>query len=214
MAQAPYKAGASSALHNGRTWKRLMRIERAVQLQATGQFKDSEIAEQIGITPAMYSLIKQTPEFKQRMIAAATGVISQNDLAVKTNAEYQAELLKQTVPVALARLATMVMSRNENIALKAVAEILDRDGNHAKVSRTNVEIKDTRDKTLNDPVANNILDILAGRTSYQSNHEEVTTVMDEFTKGAADADAAIKNTAEFVNDDTLSQIDGHRPTIN
>lgn len=201
-----YYKGRSSALHNGVTWKRLMRIERAVQLQVAGIYKDSEIAMMIGVQPAHYSLIKQTPEFKRRMIAAASGVIAQNDLAVKTDIEYQSQFIKEQVPVALSRIANLMMSKNEGVALKAAAEMLDRDGIHAKVSKTSVEIKDNKDRTANDTMATTIYDILAGRATYQD-QEEIAETMSEFTKGAMDADRQIEMTEEVVGAETLEEID-------
>lgn len=206
------KNGQPSALHNGRTWKRLIRIERAVALQVSGLFTDAQIAAQIGICSVAYTTIKQTPEFKQRMIAATSGVIAQNDLAIKTDREYQAEYIREMVPTALTRLANLMLSKNEPVALKATMEVLDRDGTHAKVSRTSVEVKDHKDRSATDALSVNILAVIGGKVQQDIN-QPMDEVMAEFTKGAMDADAQIDSNIEIIGEQALDTIDTGKLTV-
>jgi len=200
-----YKAGTASAMHQGSQWKRILRIERAARLLATGIYSNSEVASHIGVTPAYLSLLKQTPEFQSRMIEITTGITAQHDIDIREDVEFQKEELKSMVPMALQRLKVLALSRNENVALKANMEILDRNGEHAKVQRIAVEHKNELDHNRNQNIADEIMGVLRGQPlAPQPN---VDSVMDEFTRGAADADAQIILTADVVTEDTLKYID-------
>ena len=207
-----YKAGAASALHKGSQWRRLLRIERAARLGASGAYSNDEVARHIGVTPAYLSLLKQTPEFKSRMIEIATGITSQHDLDIREDIEFQKEELSAMVPMALQRLKTLALSRNENVALKATSEILDRHGEHAKVQRVAIERAEGIDHDRNSKVANDILAVLRGQPLVAQ--PNVDAVMEEFTKGAPDAEAQINLTADIITEDTLKYIDEKKLPVN
>ena|ERR1700744_6221531 len=208
----PYVAGAASALHNGKTWKRILRIEKAARLTALGVFSDGDIARQIGITQVTLSVLKQTPEFKSKMIELQTGVIAQTDLEVRESYEFQREEIKSMVPLALMRLRTLALSKNENIAYKAATEILDRDGDHAKVSRSSVTIEDKTDSTAANAVAADIMAILRGQPAQSQ--PDVDNTMEEFTKGAMDSESQTNLMADVINGTTLEDIDASKLKIN
>src|SRR6185312_14690693 len=90
-----------SALHNGMTWKRRMRVEKAAQLTALGVLSDGEIAAFIGITQPALSVLKTTSEFKNAMISLSTGLITQEHQAIARTIEYQREEIADMVPMAL-----------------------------------------------------------------------------------------------------------------
>jgi hypothetical protein len=182
-----------------------MRIERAARLTAAGVFTDGEIARQIGITPVTLSVLKQTSEFKTRMIEHQTGIISENDLEIRQSLEYQQEELKEMVPMALQRLKTLMLSKNDRVALSATQEVLDRQGDHAKVSRSSVTIEDKTDTTAADAVATDILGILRGQPETKT--PNITETMTEFTRGAMDSDSQVTLMADEINKDTLEDID-------
>jgi hypothetical protein len=207
-----YKAGGSSALHKGSQWRRILRIERAARLLASGAYSNDDVAHHIGVTPAYLSLLKQTPEFKARMIEIATGITAQHDLDIREDLEFQKEEIASMVPLALQRLKTLALSRNENVALKATGEILDRHGAHAKVQRIAVERADDLDHNRNSGIANDILAVLRGTPLTTTTPTD--DIMDEFTKGAMDASAQISITADIVTEDTLKYIDEKKLTVN
>ena len=200
-----YKAGASSAMHNGNQWRKILRVERAARLVAAGVYSNNEIANILGVTPAYLSLLKQTPEFKARIIEHATGITSQHNIDVREDIEFQKEELKAAVPMALNRLKTLILSKNENVAIKAAGEILDRDGSHVKVSRSTIEVKDSLDHSANNALAMDIMAVLRGQPAVAQ--PDVDSVMEEFTKGAADADAQIILSQDVITEDTLKYID-------
>lgn len=205
----PYVAGQSSALHNGRTWKRIMRIEKMCRLIANGQFSDGDMARHIGITPTHFSLLKQTPEFKARMIEMKSGVVSQHNTDVAGDIDFQRQQMRAMVPQALAKLQTMMLSANENVALKATMEVLDREGTHAKVSRTSIDVHHDIDHAQADKVSNEIFSILRGDAS-NSDQQNMGAVIEEFTKGATDSESQARIMAETVTVTTLDDIDAAR----
>src|ERR1700744_5501383 len=210
----PYVAGAATALHNGKTWKRILRIERAARLTALGIYSDGDIARQIGITQVTLSVLKQTPEFQSKMIELQTGVIAETDREVRSTYEFQREELASMVPVALMKLRSLALSKNENIAYKAATEILDRHGDHAKVSRSSVTIEDKTDTTEANAVAADIMAILRGNPAAQQNQDAIDNTMEEFSKGAMDSDNQANLMADVINGQTLDDIDASKLKVN
>ena len=212
-----YVAGAASALHNGRTWKRLVRIEKACRLTISGQFSDTDIARHIGITPAFFSLLKQTPEFKTRMLELRTGVISQHNSDVAEDVDFQRQQMRAMVPQALLKLQEMMLSSNQAIAFKATQEVLDREGTHAKVSRSSIDFHSDIDHAQTDKTANEIFAILRGTSPAHApvaappaESQNMSAVVEEFTKGATDANSQARIMAETVTEKTLEDIDASR----
>lgn len=208
---APYVAGAASALHNGRTWKRLVRVEKACRLVISGQFSDADIARHIQITPAHFSLLKQTSEFKTRMMELRTGVMSQHNSDVLEDIDYQRQQMRAMVPQALSKLQSMMLSANEQIAFKATQEVLDREGTHAKVSRSVIDIHKDVNHEQTDKTANEIFAILRGAGAAPgAATQNMSGVVEEFTKGATDANSQARIMAETVTEKTLEDIDAAR----
>lgn len=201
----------SSALHKGRQWRRLIRIEKAALLTLKG-FPNDAIAMHLGIHPQTLIYLKQLPEFKSRMIALQTGVIEQHDLAVREDEEYQRQELKSMVPLALLKLKELAMSANQNIAYKASQDILDREGTHAKISRTAIDVKEQVNLSVVNQVATSIMDILAGVPKPAEPQQDDATA--EFTRGATDSTSQLFMMEEQINEDTLKNLDAKRLKVN
>lgn len=208
-----------SAMHNGMTWKRRMRIQKAATLTAMGILKDSDIAAHIGITQAAFSVLKTTKEFKSAMIELNTGIISQNTQLVARSEEYQREEIADMIPLALQNLRNAALSKNPQIALKASLEILDRDGKHAKVSRTSVTLEQHVDISNVTSIGNNIMNILKGSAPESLPQNKiidatqpmaeavVEDVLAEFTRSASDADKQVNSMADVITEETLEFIE-------
>ena len=205
MASAP---GNPTTLHNGRTWRRIMRIDRAARLTAEGIYSNADIARHIGINVQTLVYIKQTPEFQARMVQIKSGVMAQEDIDILESLEFQKEQIKAMVPTALSRLQTLLLSKNEQIAYKALQEVLDRDGNHSKVSRTSVSFEDKTDYTRTNALGLDILAVVKGTPVTEQ--QDTANIMEAFTKGAVDADTQINFMADAINEDTLDQIDASK----
>jgi hypothetical protein len=198
-----------SAMHGGMTWRRRIRIERAARLVAAGIWSHAQIAQQIGVDTMTLSNMKQTKQFQAAMIEIRTGVISQENLALARTLDAQKEELADMVPTALMRLRELALSSNPSIALRAVGEILDRDGNHSKVSRTSVTLEQHTDMSGANKTALDIMDVLrSGGTSQFENNEAAP----EFTITAKAAQEQINLMAESINEKTLEAIDLSKAT--
>lgn len=205
----------NSALHKGRQWRRIVRIEKAALLTLKG-FPNDSIAMHIGIHPQTLIYLKQTPEFKSRMIALSTGIIEQHDLQIRQDEEFQREQLNEMVPLALMKLKELAMSANQHIAYKAAQDILDRQGTHAKVSRTAIDIKENVNLNVVNQVAESIMDVLrnAPTKPHEAPDQDQDSITDEFTKGATDSTSQLFLMEEQINKDTLEQIDAKRLKVN
>ena len=207
-----------TALHKGRQWRRLIRIEKAALLTLRG-FPNDAIAMHIGIHPQTLIYLKQTREFKSRMIALQTGVIEQHDIAVREDEEYQRQELKSMVPLALLKLKELAMSSNQQIAYKASQDILDREGTHAKVSRTAIDIKEQVNLSVVNQVAASIMDVLASAPKAPviegpSLRDEQDTITAEFTKGATDSTSQLYMMEEQITEESLKDLDAHKLKVN
>lgn len=220
----PKSTGTGSALHNGMTWKRRIRVEKAARLTAYGVLSDAQIAAQIGISQPAFSILKSTDEFKKTMIFISTGIASQDQAAVAKNAEYQREQLADMVPVALNKIRDLVMHSKPEIALKAAIEVLDRDGKNIKVSRSSVTVENHVDFNVVNAVGNNILNILkaqpASNASAEKNTIDISSgeTIDSLTGvSSSDIDSSISSssiTEEVMNEFTRSASDAKKQVEN
>lgn len=203
--------------HQGRIWRRLIRIEKAAILTLKGLYSNEQIAAFLEIHPQTLVYLKQTPEFKARMIALQTGVIEQHDVQVREDEEYQRQELKSMVPLALMKLRELAMSSNQHIAYKASQDILDREGTHAKISRSAVDVRDNTNLNVLDQVTNSILEVLKNapkKPESQQEQDAADEVTAEFTKGATDSTSQIYMMEEQINEKTLEDLDPKKLRVN
>ena len=163
-------AGKPTALHPQlrMTWKRAMKIERiarlSLQLGPTGApLSNVEIANIMGgISPQTVVLIRQLPAFHAKMIELSTGLLSDHDRELREDTANARAELKSMVPNALNVIKQAVLDRrNPNLQFKAAMEILNRDGNMAPVSRTNITLETKPNMQIDAGVAANIMTLLA-----------------------------------------------------
>lgn len=226
MSSNPVTYSKPTALHNGMGWKRRMRVMKAAQLTALGVLSDADIARQIGITQAAFSTLKTTNEFKKIMVTIATGILDQGTTAICRSHETQREMLAEMVPEALLQLRKFAQSSNASIALKANLEILDRDGNHSKVSRTSVTVENHIDLSAINVTGNNILNILKqvapssipsiadpNNPNAVASQQVADEVMASFTRSASDATKQVSDMAEVITEETLETIESATKSV-
>ena len=117
-----------------KSFKRRIRMIRAVRLEAA-LYKDPEIAAFLNLTPAGLAQMKGDPEYDALRMQVMSGVVTDAEKELLKDTEYKHEMLREMVPTALRNLFDLANSNNDNIKLKATAEILDREGTMSKVSR-------------------------------------------------------------------------------
>jgi len=143
-----------------KSFKRHIRMIHAARLEAQ-LYRDSEIAIFLKMTPAGLAQLKMDPDYQAIRTQVATGVISEAEQALINDTEYKHQLIRDMVPAALQGLYDCARSANEHIKLKAAAEILDREGTMAKVSRIGLATGEQGGfgTSIDDEIATNLLDI-------------------------------------------------------
>jgi hypothetical protein len=201
------------AKNKGAAWRRLARIEKAAILTSRGIFSNEQVAAFIGIHPQTLIYLKQTPEFKARMISLQTGIIEQHSEAVRLDEEFQSQQLREMVPIGIQKLKELMLHGNPNVALKATQDLLDREGTHAKISRTAIDVKEQVNLNILDAVAQSIQNVLATAPKLPEDRtqDEVTS---EFTKGATDSTSQIYMMEEQIGKETLENLDPKKLKIN
>jgi hypothetical protein len=133
---------------------------QAVQLEAQ-LYKDAEIAEFLKMTPAGLAVLKQDPDYVALRVQVRTGVTSEAEKQFLKDLEYKHDRLRDMVPLALQGLYDAARSKNEHVKLKAAAEILDREGTMAKVSRIGLASEEQGGvgTTIDNEVAAQLLEI-------------------------------------------------------
>lgn len=112
------------------------RMERIVRLSLRG-WKDVEIAKYLGVTPQTVQNDKNNPEFPAIELRISQGVIGDLDNQLAEGDYFKKYTRKVLLPAAFEALADAVLDKRVSLTtrLKAATEILDRDGQFAKVSR-------------------------------------------------------------------------------
>jgi hypothetical protein len=208
--------GNPSTLHKGMGLRKRARIETAARLCATNLYTDKMIAEFLQITPVYLSVLKTTKEFQSASIECLSGVLSEANQNMLSSVEARRNELAAMVPAALLQLRNLALSRNQNVALRAVQEILDRDGQLAKVSKSSVELKTPESMDEANRTATSIMDILrplqlANPNTIQS--DPSGAVAPGFTVSASQAKEQINSMNEKINVTTLEEIDTASSTV-
>ena len=210
--------GNPSTLHKGMGLRKRARIESAARLCATGLYTDKMIAEFLGITAPYLSVLKTTKEFQSASIECLSGVLSDANQNMLNSVEARRAELASMVTSALLQLRNLALSRNQNVALRAVQEILDRDGQLAKVSKSSVELKTPEDMDAANKTASDIMDVLRSVShlqpnSIQADPASVGGIAPGFTVSAARAKEQITSMNEQINATTLEEIDTASSTV-
>jgi len=166
-------AAARVAKGNGPSFKRRVRMLRAARLEAA-LYKDPEIAAFLNLSLAGLAQMKADPEYAAIRMQVLTGVVSDAEKELIRDTEYKHELLRDLVPAALRNLFDLANSQNESIKLKATAEILDREGTMAKVSRIGLATADQGGigNSIDDETAANLVTALNNLKNQRVQEEE------------------------------------------
>jgi hypothetical protein len=106
-----------------------------------------------------------------------TGILSHVDEELAEDINAQRLSLKRLVPVALQNLADLALQNsNPGIKLKATQEILDREGNHARVTRVGLPSIEQGGiaSHIDNEVANKLIEALQAAQASQAKPAPVT----------------------------------------
>lgn len=188
----------------GRTYKRSIRIEQAARLASTGMYTNIQIAAHMGINVQTLVYLKNTPEFQSKLIELATGVISQFDKDLREDILNNGrDELRGMVPIALQGLRTALVSKNEQIKMRAIEQVLDREGTLSRVSRTSVSLETKPDLTQANSVGSDLLSLLQNAVPVSGMDKQAPN----FTMTAAQASAQATAMRDTIDNKTLEEID-------
>jgi len=188
-------AGKPSAKLNSKGvkgWRTYLRI-KMIAMYESQLYSDTEIAFSLRITPQYVRMLKNTPEYVAAKVSAATNSLSQAEKDALSNLQSRREAMDDLVPEALQAIRdTIINSANPTLRLKAAQDLLDRQGDLAKISRTEVSIPKNINLEEHDKNANALLEALRNINApvQQMAQQEETKIagVEEFTNTALNED--------------------------
>lgn len=181
--------GNNSAKHPklGMTWKRALKIERIARLSADpALYTNEQIANLLQCDKQTIVYIRQLPEYHAKMIEITSGITSGWDQQLREDSENSKAELKSMLPSAMMVIRNALLSKNESIRMRAAETVMDREGTHVKVSKTNVSVTETPSMDVNPHVASSIMQLLAG-APRSDGAGGILAATGGFTKTAAEA---------------------------
>jgi len=115
-------------------YKTIIRIERAIRLEVKG-FSDAQIAEHIGLNKAGLATLKRNPLYTQVRIRVLNNVVGDLEQELGDDVHYVHSKIRSMLPKALQVLEDALENSDVKARLSAAADVFDRDGKLAKVSR-------------------------------------------------------------------------------
>lgn len=207
---AVHTPGNPSALHPvlKMTYKRAAKIERIARLTLDPSgFTNEQIANILGVNKQTVVLIRQLPAFHAKVAELQSGVLSHYDMDLRANIENARDEIKQMIPIALNTIKNAAMGKHgPALAFKAAQEILDREGNLAKVSKSEVKVTNPPNLEADPTIIGNIITMLAHETAKGSDPAS------SFTKNAAES-LTTEGRAKQV-EELLDSIDTSSTTVN
>jgi hypothetical protein len=205
----------SSKLANGRNWRKLLKIKTVAQLESN-LYSDDEIAIYIGCTPQYVRMLKNTPEYISARISASTGMLAQTERKALETLDDRRAAMDDMVPEALVAIRNAILDHsNPTLQLKASQDLLDRQGDLAKVSKTEVKLPNNFNWDEHDKTAGDLLSALAAVGAGTAVSESsVISGVSEFTNTSLDRDQqkVMQDAMELIN--KAADLDGKKVTIN
>jgi DNA-binding phage protein len=115
-------------------YKTIIRIERAIRLEVKG-FSDDQISQHIGLSKAGLATLKRNPLYTQVRIRVLNNVVGDLEQELGDDTHYIHSKIRSMLPKALQVLEDALENSDVKARLSAAADVFDRDGKLAKVSR-------------------------------------------------------------------------------
>lgn len=172
------------------TWKRALKIERIARLSLDpAGYTNEQIGNHLGCTAQTIVIIRQLPEYQAKMLELSSGVVSMYDQQLREETENARAELRSMVPSAMMVIRNALLSKNEAMRFKAATEVMDREGNLAKVSKTSVSLEKNPDMRVDPDVAQNLMQLLTN-APILTHSQEITAATGGFTSSSAGPDTA------------------------
>lgn len=156
--------GRPSALHPRlkMTYKRMIKIERIARLTLDPSgFNNDQIANHLGIHRQTVVYIRQLPAFHAKIAELQSGVLSHYDADLRSNIDNARQELRDMIPLALNVIRDAAMGKKGHaLQFKAATEIMNREGNLAPVSKSEVKVERVPVLEADPTVVSSLLDLL------------------------------------------------------
>lgn len=203
--------GNPSALHPTMrmTYKRVQKIERIARLTLDPSgFTNAQIANILGCHVQTIVIIRQMPEFHAKVVELQSGVLSHYDQTLRSNLDTSRQELKDMLPLALNVIKNAAMGKyGSALAYKAAADIMDREGNLAKVSKTTVSLENIPNMSIDPLIASNLMALLGTAPKRLETIEAQITPDNPFTQNASVAESTQFELSELNTEEMLDKLD-------
>lgn len=159
-------------------YKTIMRIERAVQMEAKG-YPDDQIAKHIGLSKAGLITLKRNPLYQQVRVRTQSFVVGELEQDLGENIDYCRNKLNSMLPKALQVLEKALENPDPKVALNAADSVFDRNGRLAKISRIGLPTEEQGGigPRLDTSVADALVDAIKGLNSGNSSTNSTSTTV-------------------------------------
>jgi hypothetical protein len=172
-------------------------MEQLARLESTGMYSNIQLAEFFGVVEQTIVVMKARPEYQRIRATFATGVLDTIAEEARTGIENQVQELKEMVPASLFTLRNTLVRGNRDaattherrLALDAAKEILDREGTHAKVSKSEVKVKEVPDFAAQAQLHSELSFLLQAADSARAGSTNAADALDQFVQSAGDVTA-------------------------
>lgn len=187
----------------GRYFRRHLRMEQACRLETSGQFSNNEIAKLLNISLVTLHQMKAQPEYLAKRAELSTGVVTDLEAGLRQDTENLRREIQDMMPSAL-RVLRNAVSRGAvdnapvqdiKLGLDASREIMDREGTFAKVSKSEIKLKEAPHIKDGEAVETDLLALLqeAQKVKDLKNNPdgktEQTITLESFVASSGDKEA-------------------------
>ena len=162
------KTGLSSRKpRSGMKFSTQVKIEKVVQFDlailAGLVLTDKEIGRVIGCSGFMVRCLRQKPEYLMLRMELTTGISVRAEDSVQTFVTLRKQAMVDMLPLAMRVVADTLMNPATPAALRAkmAVEVMDREGSHPKISRTDIHAKVEHDYANADGVSAELLSFMS-----------------------------------------------------
>ena len=162
------KTGLSSRKPRyGMKFSTQVKIEKLVQFDLAMlsglQLTDKEIGKVLSCSGFMVRCLRQKPEYLMLRMELTTGISARAEDSVKTFAAFRRQAMVDMLPLAMRVVADTLMNSATPPALRAkmAIEVMDREGSHPKISRTDIHAKVEHDYANADGVSAELLSFMS-----------------------------------------------------
>lgn len=183
-----------------RGYRAYLRMEQLARLESTGMYSNQALAEFFGVNYQTIIVMKARPEYARIRATFQTGILDTIAEDSRTLIVNQVAELKEMVPASLFTLRNTIQRGNRDgatqherrLALDASKEVFDREGTFAKVSKSEVHVKDDMDFSAQAALHNELSFLLRASDAARAGNDKAANALDQFVQAAGDPTAQEK----------------------